>query len=196
MVVCPYCGDTMIPKYDKVGNAKNWTKEKGYRIFLACKDKTKKRCPNKRYRLSELEELVLAELKKLKLDPDHLNQVRTKTESAFDINERDILKERIKLNEDKISKLMDLYSLGTIDIHTIKAKVDEINGEIDGLRLRIEVLESNNEGLITNEEIVERLDRLEYFLDLEDIENTHAIISSLINRIEVTPDEARIYWRF
>lgn len=196
MVVCPYCGDTMIHKYDKVGNAKNWTKEKGYRIFLACKDKTKKKCPNKRYRLSELEELVLAELKKLKLDPDHLDQVRCKTETAIDTEEADILRNQIKVNEDKISKLMDLYTLGNIDIHTIKNRVDEINGEIDGLRSRIEVLENNTKGVINNEEIIERLDKLEYFLDLEDIENTHAIISSLINRIEVTPDEARIYWRF
>ena len=91
---------------------------------------------------------------------------------------------------------MDLYSLGTIDITTIKEKVDEINGEIDGLRSRIEVLENNADEVITTEEIVDRLDKLEYFLDLEDIENTHAIISSLINRIEVTPDETRIYWRF
>ena len=91
---------------------------------------------------------------------------------------------------------MDLYTLGNIDIHTIKNRVDEINGEIDGLRSRIEVLENNTKGVINNEEIIERLDKLEYFLDLEDIENTHAIISSLINRIEVTPDEARIYWRF
>ena len=139
---------------------------------------------------------MLAELKKLKIDPDYLDTVRSKTESAIDTNEADILRNQIKVNEDKISKLMDLYSLGTIDITTIKEKVDEINGEIDGLRSRIEVLENNTDEVITTEEIVERLDKLEYFLDLEDIENTHAIISSLINRIEVTPDETRIYWRF
>ena len=196
MVVCPYCGDIMILKYDKVGGKKNWTKEKGYKIFLSCKDKIKKGCPNKRYKLSEIEDLVLAELKKLKIDPDYVDTVRSKTESAIDNNEADILRNQIKVNEDKISKLMDLYSLGTIDITTIKEKVDEINGEIDGLRSRIEVLENNTDGVITTEEIVERLDKLEYFLDLEDIENTHAIISSLINRIEVTQDETRIYWRF
>ena len=125
-----------------------------------------------------------------------MDSVKSKTESAIDTNEADILRSQIKVNEDKISKLMDLYSLGTIDITTIKEKVDDINGEIDGLRSRIEVLEKNTDEVITTEEIVERLDKLEYFLDLEDIENTHAIISSLINRIEVTPDETRIYWRF
>ena len=196
MVVCPYCGDIMILKYDKVGGKKNWTKEKGYKIFLSCKDKIKKGCPNKRYKLKEIEDLVLAELKKLKIDPDYLDSVKSKTESAIDNNEADILRNQIKVNEDKISKLMDLYSLGTIDITTIKEKVDEINGEIDGLRSRIGVLEKNTDEVITTEEIVERLDKLEYFLDLEDIENTHAIISSLINRIEITPDETRIYWRF
>ena len=98
-------------------------------------------CKNKNYRAEELDMAILLELNKLALDPDYVNHVR-QNKPKNDVNEKikSITLEIEKVNA-QISKMMDLYALGTIDMDVISTKVTELNKTKTALQREIDSLD-------------------------------------------------------
>jgi site-specific DNA recombinase len=152
-------------------------------------------CKNKNYRAEELDMAILFELSKLAIDPEYVDYVR-QNKPKNDVNEKikSITSEIEKINS-QISKMMDLYALGTIDMDVISTKVTELNKTKLALQKELDALDVPDEDEeMTTEEIQSIASMMnDESLTLQDKRN---IIQSLIYYIEIDNDDILIHWKF
>ena len=151
-------------------------------------------CKNKNYRAEELDITILLELNKLAIDPEYVDHVRA-NKPKNDVNEKikSITSEIEKINT-QISKMMDLYALGTIDMDVISTKVTELNKTKSALQKEIDSLDVPDEEEMT----VEEIQSIASMMDNENLElaDKRNIIQSLIYYIEIDNDDVLIHWKF
>ena len=151
-------------------------------------------CKNKNYRSEELDIAILLELNKLAIDPEYVDHVR-KNKPKNDVNEKikSITSEIEKINS-QISKMMDLYAMGTIDMDMISTKVAELNSTKTALQKEIDSLDVPDADEMTVEEIQNLAAMMnDKNLSLQDKRN---IIQSLIYFIEIDNEKILIHWKF
>ena len=151
-------------------------------------------CKNKNYRAEELDIAVLLELNKLAIDPEYIQIVR-ENKPKNDVNEKikSITSEIEKINS-QISKMMDLYAMGSIDMDMISSKVAELNKTKSALQKEIDSLDVPDADEMTVEEIQSIASRMnDENLTLADKRN---IIQSLIYYIEIDGEKILIHWKF
>ena len=149
---------------------------------------------NKDYRTEELDLAIMLELNKLAIDPEYVEHVR-ENKPKNDVNEKikSITSEIEKINS-QISKMMDLYALGTIDMDVISTKVAELNKTKTALQNEIDSLDVPEEDEMTVEEVQSIAAMMaDKNITLADKRN---IIQSLIYYIEIDNDEILIHWKF
>lgn len=191
---CKICGKKMKSVYNTPG--RGYHPERGIQKFIVCPDKKKTGCTNRRYHMEKIEDIVLTEIKKLRIDPDYLKAVRSKSENNNIAGEIQILTDRIEGNDIKISRLMDLYSIGGVDLTQVKDKIENISRESESLKRQIQDLKQEQTESMTDEEIRERINTLDLYIDNEDVERTRKIVTTLIKKIDLSEDNIRIYWTF
>lgn len=151
-------------------------------------------CKNKNYRSEELDIAILLELNKLAIDPEYVDHVRA-NKPKNDVNEKikSITSEIEKINS-QISKMMDLYAMGSIDMDMISTKVAELNKTKTALQKEIESMDVPDADEMTVEEIQSISAMMnDKNLTLQDKRN---IIQSLIYYIEIDNEKILIHWKF
>ena len=151
-------------------------------------------CKNKNYRAVELDTAILLELYKLAIDPEYVDHVR-QNKPKNDVNEKiKSITSEIEKIDSQISKMMDLYALGTIDLDVISDKVAHLNStkttlakELDSLKVPV------SESIMTEEQIRSIAGLMKDELPLEDKRN---IVQSLIYYIEIDEEKIIIHWKF
>lgn len=151
-------------------------------------------CKNKNYKAGELDAVILLELNKLAIDPEYVEHIR-QNKPKNDVNEKikSITLEIEKINS-QISKMMDLYAMGSIDMDMISSKVAELNKTKTALQNEIDSLDVPDADEMTVEEIQSIAAMMnDENLTLQDRRN---IIQSLIYYIEIDNDKVLIHWKF
>jgi site-specific DNA recombinase len=151
-------------------------------------------CKNKNYRSEELDIAILLELNKLAIDPEYVDHVRA-NKPKNDVNEKikSITSEIEKINS-QISKMMDLYAMGSIDMDMISTKVAELNKTKTALQKEIESMDVPDADEMTVEEIQSIAAMMnDKNLTLQDKRN---IIQSLLYYIEIDNEKILIHWKF
>ena len=151
-------------------------------------------CRNKNYRIEVLETAILDEIRQLAIDPARIEQVR-ENRPVSDMTEKikSITSEIAKIDT-QISKMMDLYALGTIDLDVISEKVSELNKTKTALSKELETLNvPDNKDVMSDEQIRSIAALMKDDLPLEDKRN---IVQSLIYQIEIDEDDVAIHWKF
>ena len=151
-------------------------------------------CKNKNYRMEVLEAAILEEVNKLVVDPNRIDQVR-KNRPVTDVTEKikSITSEIAKIDS-QISKMMDLYALGTIDLDVISDRVAGLNEQKTALSKELGSMNvPTKDETMTDEQIRELASLMSEDLTLEEKRN---ILQSLIQYIEINEDEVIIHWRF
>jgi site-specific DNA recombinase len=151
-------------------------------------------CQNKNYTAGALDTAILLEINKLALDPEYVNHVR-ENKPKNDVNEKikSITSEIEKINS-QISKMMDLYALGSMDMDMISTKVTDLNRTKAALQKEIDNLDVPDEDEMTVEEIQSIAAMMnDENLTLADKRN---IIQSLIYYIEIDGENIAIHWKF
>ena len=191
ILFCKNCGG----RYARQGlNGKQWVYmcySRSKKMKKMIKDPT---CRNKNYRMDELESAILGEIHKLVIDPDRIDQLK-ENRPVSDASEKikSITSEIAKIDT-QISKMMDLYALGTIDLDVISNKVAELNSTKTALKKELDSLNvPNTENKLTNEEIRSIAELMKDDLPLEDKRN---IVQSLIYYIEIDEENIIIHWKF
>lgn len=184
---CPYCKKKMIIQHK--GRRR---KDGSIGRVITCYHRSLTGCPNPRYDLETVEEYIIGQIKKLRLDPEYFRSTRSKTQTAGDMERIEIMEERIRGNETKISRLMDLYTIGGIDLASVKEKIETYNLEITTLRSEIDRIKETLSEEITDEEIKD----LAGMIEDEDPERVRAICKALIDRIEFDGNDVAVYWTF
>ena len=151
-------------------------------------------CRNTNYRMEVLEASILDEIRTLAVDPGRIAQVRENrplTDSTEKI--KSITSEIAKI-EAQISKMMDLYALGTIDLDVISEKVSALNTTKTGLVKELESMQIVDEkDIMPDEEIRSVAALMNDDLPLEDRRD---IVQTLIRFIEIDGEDIIIHWKF
>ncbi len=199
LLFCKKCGG----KYGKDSNGRR-DKNGNKRYKYCCYSRSKKmkslvkdpNCKNKNWNVSELDEIVLGEIKKLALNPEYIRQVQDqrieKSDSAEQIK---VLKKEIKKIDEQISRFMDLYGIGQFTIEQVMGKVDPLNLQRYALNNQIEHL-SRTPGQLSEEETLEILSTIDEVIDGGEFEDIRKMIESLIFKIELDDDNIYIHWKF
>lgn len=151
-------------------------------------------CRNQNYRMEELEKAILEEIEKLAIDPDRVEQVR-ENRPVTDVSEKiKSINSEIAKIDTQISKLMDLYALGTIDLDVISDKVASLNETKTALTKELDSMNvPDKDAGLTSEQIQEIASLMTDDLPLEDKRN---IVQSLIYYIEIDEEDVIIHWKF
>ncbi len=151
-------------------------------------------CKNRIYRMDELETAILGEIHALAVDPARFEQLK-ENRPASDITKKiKSINSEIAKIDTQISKMMDLYALGAIDLDMISDKVARLNSTKTALSKEMDSLGvADPENVMTAEQVRSIAALMKDDLPLEDKRN---IVQSLIHHIEIDEENVIIHWKF
>lgn len=170
-------------------------------FYYTCYSRSKKmkkmikdpNCRNKNYRMEVLEAAILDEIGKLAIDPNRVDEVR-ENRPVSDVSEKiKAITSEIAKIDTQISKVMDLYALGTIDLDVISDKVAALNGQKAALKKELDSMNVPKTNTMTTQEVMDIASLMSDDLSLEDRRN---IVQSLIYYIEIDEEDVIIHWKF
>jgi len=198
LVYCKKCG----AKYAKGTGS---TRKKGvYNYYYGCYSRSKRvpkmvkdpNCKNKNWKMHDLDNIIIEEIKKLVVDPEYFHVIKNaKDEKSDTPNKIDILKKEIAKLDDQISRFMDLYGIGKFTIDQVSNKIDPLNEQMKTLEKELEGLNATTDTM-SREEMLEIASTFAEALEGGDINEIRLVIETLISYIEIDNDDVFIHWRF
>ena len=197
LLYCKQCGAKYTKDTDKLRNGSKTLlytcNSRSKRVKTLIKDPT---CKNKRWKMNELDGIVLDEIRKLATDPEYLKIVREENKEQSDVPDKiRILEGEIAKLDEQISRFMDLYGIGKFTIDQVSAKVDPLNMSRDNLQKELDNVNAAA-GRLTEDETIEILETFADVMDSGDFDEIRALIESLIYYIELDGDTVYIHWKF
>ena len=198
MLYCKHCGG----RYGR--QAGNRWKGNPAPLYYSCYSRNKSvarmikdpNCKNKNWKLPELDQIVIDEIKKLATDPEYFHMIRRKKNETSDTpNKIEILESEIKSIDEQISRFMDLYGIGKFTIDQVSSKIDPLNERRAGLVKELESLNATT-GDLSEEETLEIATSFAEVLDRGDLNEIRLAIETLIYYIEIDNDDVYIHWKF
>lgn len=199
-IYCKQCG----AKYNKDTSRTKKKNGDGYYIyerFCCCSRHPRGRkdivkdpnCKNKYWKCDELTGIVLGEIKKMALDPDYMNELRT--EIAED-DRPAVIKGEIENIDQQISRLLDLYTIGQMPLEALQGKIKELNDRKNKLEIDIEEISEENKKRLSKAEALKIIKTFDEVLERGDLDEVRAVITILIDKIELDNDDVLIHWNF
>jgi site-specific DNA recombinase len=153
-------------------------------------------CKNKNYRMLDLDYVIIEAITNLAIDPAYIEQVRA-NKPKNDVSEKvKTINAEVEKVETKISRLMDLYADGQIDMAAISNKVSALNAEKTALKKELDSLDipDTEKAGMSNEQIQQLADLIND-KDL-DLTERRAIVQSLVYYVEIDNEDIIIHWKF
>lgn len=197
LLYCKHCGAKYTKQMGK--KSKSGTQPKYY----VCHSRNKKvkrmikdpNCMNKNWKMGELDEILLAEIRKLATNPNRIAEIQKDKPKTDEQEKVGILKKEIEKIDEKISRFMDLYGEGMFTIDQVKGKVDPLNEQRKNMIREIDTINAKA-GKLTNEEIEEIAETIPDVLDLGDYDEVRSLIETLIHFVEIDNDDVYVHWKF
>ena len=191
VVFCKHCGG----RYARQANGKGTYY---YSCYSRCKSMPRMvkdpNCKNKNYRADVLDTAILEEIGKLALDPEYMKELQDNKPVNDAAEKVKILSAEVEKIDSQISKMMDLYALGSIDLDTINDKVSNLNTTKEGLKKEISGLQASTEGESLTAEQVKTI--AELLTDDIDLQQKRNLVQALIHYIEIDNEDVLIHWKF
>lgn len=195
---CAKCG----AKYSKNTTSQQPKPDgKRYRYsFFGCNSRNRRQkhlvkdinCKNKNWKVDVLTDAVFAEIRKLSLDPEYINEINT-----IEVNDdAPIIEQEISKIDDQLSRLMDLYTLGNIPVDVLQDKIRTLNDKKIKLQNELEQLKSEQSDIMSKHDALKLVSSFEDVLATGDFDAIRQVIAGLIERIEIDEDEFTIHWNF
>jgi len=159
------------------------TPSKIYRYYT-CNSRCKKNrrlvrdenCKNDIWKAEELEELILNEVRKLKVEDIEPPKSRKKDSI--------LIENEIKKIDSQISRMVDLYSVEGISFDVISKKI----ADLEERKAKLTTKEEPKKGYLVKS--------LKEAIELGNDDQVRAIVRSLIDHIEIDGEDVTIYWSF
>ena len=188
LLFCAKCG----ARYGVMQAGRNGHRHKYYVCYSKSKSKPSMvrdpDCDNKNYPIHKLDEMIFGEIRKLKLDPAMMQEEPDTPQDHTEI----IRKELDKIDAQR-NRLLNLYSLGTIEAEELESLLNPLTEKKKGLLDTMESL------AITASQKAEKHDIIQSFDDLLNSGDFHLIRSAidiLIEKIVIDGEDISIYWNF
>ena len=151
-------------------------------------------CKNKNWKINELDEVVIHELKKLIYNNRLIDDIFQKTAQSSPIDTNKIEKQ-IKEIDTQISRMIDLYQIGNIPVQQISDRIAALQKEKDNL---IPLLSTQPDLKNKKQNFIDNLHKFnDLFSDenIKTIEEKRQFINNIIKKISVNDNQIEIEWR-
>lgn len=138
--------------------------------------------------------MVFEEVKKLAIDPEAIKNIKDSHEEVDNTAEIELIKGQIKELDGRLSKMIDLFSIGQIDITMVENKTAEIQDEKLRLTRELEHLQYTNNQSVS--EIQNLAVDLTNIIDSGDDDAICSILHQLIDKIIINDEDIIIHWKF
>ena len=150
------------------------------------------RCNNTPWMMNDLDNLIFDEIRKLAFDPNYIAELKENS----DVRNTEIIMSEIEKINDQISRLMDLYSLGSLPVELLSDKIKDLNDERTKLEDEIHRQESIEARKTSHNDAIKAIQSFDDVLNRGDFDEIRSLLSLLIDKIVVTHENVDIYWRF
>jgi site-specific DNA recombinase len=155
-------------------------------------------CKNDKYNVKDLEDIIFGEIRKLKLDPNYIQEIRLSDTGQNDKAKIEIIRKEIHDLSEQISSYMDLYAIKKLSLTDVDAKIDPLIDRRSALEFELDNLmnDLDNTDVISDDEILDLASVFDDTLKNGILEDVRSIIASLIDKIEIDGKDVTIYWTF
>lgn len=203
IIWCGNCGARYYTHH--INGRKHLENHKGWDYYTCySRTKTSKRmivdpnCKNKRWRVDEVNKLVIDEILKLQFDEGYLQEVSDQNADTVTVDDKRItIEKRIAEISVQLDKIMDMYQLGSVPLEKIAERIGALNDERNNLDNELYNLKSLDENKKTSlAETKDILKTADVILSGDDMDSKRMLIHSLIERIVLYDDKIEIQWAF
>lgn len=145
------------------------------------------------YTVEELDALVIGEIVKLSLDRSYFNSMVAELKDTRP-SELDGFEERLDEIDRQITRLLNLYQSGIIELSEIQDRIADLKEEKEKIQAQIDGAECSS--AIPIEVAWENIVSLSAVLESGDTELAHRIIHTLVDKVVVLNLDVVIYWSF
>lgn len=145
------------------------------------------------YTVEQLDTMIIDEIKKLALDQSAFESMVTELREATP-DELDGYEERLEEIERQISRLLNLYQLGIMEISEFQDRITDLKEEKEKIQAEMERQEAS--AAMPLEIAWKHITTLSSVLENGDTEEVHKIIHTLVDKVVVLNNDVTIYWSF
>ena len=184
LIVCGRCGARYSANH---GYYKCYSRAKASRQFIRDPN-----CKNDNWAIEELDNYITQQVDGLVSVPEHLEQILKNAENGgMAAIDKRAIKKRIAEIDSQITKLIDLYQLGSIPMSTITSRANELSAERTGLQ---EKAAAPDEVPAADLFLAAAENYRDGFAE-SDMDQKRLITASLIERIVIDGSSVSVVWR-
>lgn len=199
LLYCSHCGARYyLQCATRMRSNGNKVSYKSYRCYSKSGQKKMIRdtsCPSRGWKMDELNNLVIQEIKKLSLDPRAIDCLYESSLGKSDNDDSQIIDRRLAEIDRQIDKLLDLYQLGTLDMAKLSFRMESLNSEKTALEKELECSKKPHPALSPNEAKAIVSDAASIFQNGTP-EAQQALVRSLITKIVIYDEKLEFHWSF
>jgi site-specific DNA recombinase len=197
---CGHCGASLM-LVQAGSKRKDGTRRKSYKCVTRTSVRNTPTCyrnpdgcqgDGRLYLMEDLEDMVLGEIEKLRLDKSGMEQRPDAHDTQKDI---EALHGRISQLDAALGRMVALYAQGNIEIDILDREREKMEQERKTLAKRLGKMKSTQPGM-KRDEAREILDALPADIRSLEYEEQKRIVRALIEKITLTGDKMVIRWRF
>lgn len=150
-------------------------------------------CKNKTWKESELDALILEEIKKLSFDPDALREILKPKEKKEKDKAPDYRAQLARLKKQR-SKYMDLYAVGGMELDAVREKLEPLNQQISDMEKK--AIDQDGESRPETAALIPLFKNAGEIIEAGDKAEKRRLIRSLIKKIVLTGEDVEIHWNY
>lgn len=174
LIYCKQCG---AKYHGEHGNYSCYSRTKG-----DSKRVIDPNCKNKKFRIDELDNIVIDYLRNIDFENIKTNNVK---------NNADTIQLRINEIDNQIQRMIDLYQIGSISIDSIKQRTEKLNKEKEMLQQKLQGQLVKHS--LTCEEASLLVYKLLGLIESGSLIEKRSILSKLIKRVEIDNNDVAIF---
>lgn len=151
-------------------------------------------CKNKTYRQDVLEPMIFDEVRKLALHPEAIRNIQKENARKDNTNEINMLQNRIEELNKQLSNLVDLFSIGKMDMSLIESKTATIQDEKESLINRLNQLKQTDKPTVLETNELAR--SVVKIIETGDDNEIRTALNELISEIIIDDENITIHWKF
>ena len=152
-------------------------------------------CKNRKNKpiVSELDEMILEEIRKLHADPAAFDKLR---EEAEEEDKAEPIAERLEEVEKQINRLLNLYQTGVVELEELQPRIADLKDERLRLSDRLQSVKEKEGGKLSKASALEAAGAFPAAVASGDPEQLRALVRALIEKVVIDNGEVSIYWKF
>lgn len=173
LVFCARCGARYSANH---GYYKCYSRSKSSKRFIKNPD-----CKNENWLIEDLDSAVIDEVRKIAYDKEYFDKMVEPYESIPGKADKGKSKKRIKEIDAQISRMIDLYQVGTISMGDISKRVDALEKE----RTSLEATLQDSSFQVKKNELLNRLSEFNDSFDSWNLEKKRLFIGGIVESVWV-----------